>query len=205
MTRVDLVGLVLIGAWIVLVAGVRGVIQYRRTGAMAMRVADPRGTPQWWSRIVSSVGFLLLVGAGIAQLAGLPTIAVLDRPELLVLGLALFVVGLALTLASQAAMGEAWRGDVDPDATGQLVTSGPFRIVRNPIFTGTAITEVGLVLVMPNVLAVAALVCFALSTQIQVRLVEEPYLLRVHGEAYRRYAARTGRFVPGIGRLRSPS
>jgi protein-S-isoprenylcysteine O-methyltransferase Ste14 len=48
-------------------------------------------------------------------------------------------------------------------------------------------------------------VCFAISIQIQVRLVEEPSLLRVHGEDYRRYAARTGRFVPGIGRLPSPS
>jgi protein-S-isoprenylcysteine O-methyltransferase Ste14 len=46
------------------------------------------------------------------------------------------------------------------------------------------------------------LACVLLSIQIQVRLVEEPYLLRVHGDAYRRYAARTGRFVPGLGRLR---
>jgi protein-S-isoprenylcysteine O-methyltransferase Ste14 len=34
-----------------------------------------------------------------------------------------------------------------------------------------------------------------------VRLVEEPYLERVHGEAYRAYAERTGRFVPRIGRV----
>jgi protein-S-isoprenylcysteine O-methyltransferase Ste14 len=202
---VDGLGLLLTVVWVVIVAGVRGVIQYRRTGAPAMRVMDPRGTPQWWSRVVSSVGFLLLVAAGVSQLVGMPTIAILDRPELLDVGIALYVVGIALTLVSQAAMGDAWRGDVDPDATGQLVTGGPFRLVRNPIFTGSAITQVGLVLVMPNVLAVAALVCFALSTQIQVRLVEEPYLLRAHGEEYRRYAARTGRFVPGIGRMRSTS
>ena len=34
------------------------------------------------------------------------------------------------------------------------------------------------------------------------RLVEEPYLHRVHGTAYDRYAARTGRFLPWIGRQR---
>jgi protein-S-isoprenylcysteine O-methyltransferase Ste14 len=39
------------------------------------------------------------------------------------------------------------------------------------------------------------------ALEIQVRGVEEPYLLRTHGEAYRRYAAATGRFLPGIGRL----
>jgi protein-S-isoprenylcysteine O-methyltransferase Ste14 len=46
------------------------------------------------------------------------------------------------------------------------------------------------------------LIAVAASVQVQVRLVEEPYLLRVHGDAYRAYAARTGRFVPGVGRLR---
>lgn len=37
------------------------------------------------------------------------------------------------------------------------------------------------------------------SIEVQVRLVEEPYLLRVHGEAYRDYVATVGRFVPGVG------
>jgi protein-S-isoprenylcysteine O-methyltransferase Ste14 len=32
--------------------------------------------------------------------------------------------------------------------------------------------------------------------------VEEPALLAAHGDAYRRWAATTGRFLPGIGRLR---
>jgi protein-S-isoprenylcysteine O-methyltransferase Ste14 len=45
------------------------------------------------------------------------------------------------------------------------------------------------------------LVAFVIGLQIQVRLVEEPYLLRVHGDAYRRYAERTGRFVPWLGRF----
>jgi protein-S-isoprenylcysteine O-methyltransferase Ste14 len=37
--------------------------------------------------------------------------------------------------------------------------------------------------------------------ELQVRAVEEPYLRLVHGEAYAIYAANTGRFVPGIGRV----
>ena len=99
-------------------------------------------------------------------------------------------------------MGDSWRGDVDPDVRTPLVTSGPFALVRNPIFSGAALTVTGLALVVPNVLSLAMLVLFRAGLEIQVRLVEEPYLLRVHGEAYRRYAARTGRFVPGVGRLR---
>jgi protein-S-isoprenylcysteine O-methyltransferase Ste14 len=38
-----------------------------------------------------------------------------------------------------------------------------------------------------------------------IRAVEAPYLLRVHGPAYAAYAARTGRFLPGVGRLSIPT
>lgn len=59
------------------------------------------------------------------------------------------------------------------------------------------------VLLVPNPVALAA-ACFTLfGIEAQVRGVEEPYLLEAHGDRYRRYAARVGRFVPGVGRLRS--
>ena len=116
--------------------------------------------------------------------------------------MALAGLGIAGTVASQLAMGDSWRGDVDPDRRTALVTTGPFRLVRNPILTSTFITGLGIALVVPNVMALLMLVGIVAAQQIQVRLVEEPYLLRVHGDAYRRYAAVTGRFVPGIGRLR---
>jgi len=57
-----------------------------------------------------------------------------------------------------------------------------------------------LALLVPNALAIAALATLVAATEIQVRAVEEPYLERTHGDAYRRYRARTGRFVPGVGR-----
>ena len=62
---------------------------------------------------------------------------------------------------------------------------------------------IGLALVVPNALSVGMVVAVVVAHQIQVRLVEEPYLLATHGEAYRAYAARTGRFVPFLGRLSS--
>ena len=140
--------------------------------------------------------------APVAGVAGLPPIGRLDRDVVHVVGVVLVIVGIAITLRAQLTMGASWRGDVDPEVKTDLVTTGLFRFVRNPIFTGTATTALGLALMVPNVLAVAMLVGFAAAWEIQVRLVEEPYLQRVHGDAYRSYAARTGRFVPGIGRLR---
>ena len=193
--------LVLVLVWVGLVSIVRGVVQYRRTGASPLRFRDRPGSPQWWSRLLSAIGVVLAIAAPLAELAGLAPIAILDRPIVRFGGVVLVVLGIVVTIASQLAMGDAWRGDVDPDVRTPLVTSGPFALVRNPIFSGAALTATGLALVVPNVLSLAMVVLFMAGLEIQVRLVEEPYLLRVHGEAYRRYAARTGRFVPGVGRL----
>jgi protein-S-isoprenylcysteine O-methyltransferase Ste14 len=43
------------------------------------------------------------------------------------------------------------------------------------------------------------------AVELQVRVVEEPYLLAMHGSAYVSYAVRAGRFVPRIGRMRAPA
>lgn len=131
----------------------------------------------------------------------MPAIAFLDHPAVRWAGVVLVIAGIAGTLVSQWAMGDSWRGDVDPDIRAPLVTTGPFRIVRNPILTCTSATAFGLALMVPNAIAVAMFVTFIVALQILVKLVEEPYLLRAHGDAYRAYAARTGRFLPGIGRL----
>ena len=194
--------LVLVCGWIVLVSFVRGAIQYRRTGSSPVRLRDRPGSPQWWARLVSTLGVLLAIAAPLAELAGLPPFATLDQPPVRWGGVLLVFLGIAITIGSQAAMGRSWRADVDPSARTALVTTGPFRLVRNPVFSGSAVTVVGLALVVPNVVSLLMLVAFLAGLEIQVRLVEEPYLLRIHGEAYRAYAAQTGRFVPGLGRLR---
>ena len=113
----------------------------------------------------------------------------------------LALVGIGGAFTAQSAMGDAWRVDVNPEVRGRLVTTGPFRLVRNPIFTCTLVTALGLALTVPNLFGVLMVAAFVAAIQVQVRLVEEPYLAQVHGEEYRRYAARTGRFLPWLGRL----
>jgi protein-S-isoprenylcysteine O-methyltransferase Ste14 len=202
--RMAVLALVLLAVWLLLVAGLRTLIQIRRTGdASAPRFRDRPGSPQWWARLLSGVGFACAVAAPLAELAGLDPIAVLDRTTVRAAGVVLVVVGIAATLASQLAMGASWRPDVDPDVRTALVTTGPFRLVRNPIFTATAATATGLALIVPNLVAAAMLVAFLTALQIQVRLVEEPYLHRVHAGAWEQYAARTGRFLPWLGRHRA--
>ena len=194
--------LALIAVWLALVAGLRGYLLARRTGGSGVRFRDRPGSAQWWARLISAVGFVLMLAAPVAELGGLRSIAVLDNLAVRILGVALVVLGIAATVGAQAVMGASWRGDVDPEARTALVTTGPFRWVRNPIFTASATTALGFTLMVPNVLGVVMLIAFLTAYQIQVRLVEEPYLRRVHGGAYSLYAQRTGRFLPWIGRER---
>ena len=192
---------VLIAAWMLLVGGLRTFIQIRRTGdAGSPRFRDRPGSPQWWARLLSGLGFACAVAAPLAELAGLEPIAVLGRTPVRAAGAALAVLGIGAALAAQLALGASWRVDVDPDKHTALITTGPYRLVRNPIFAATTTTWIGLALVVPNLLAAVMLVAFATALEIQVRLVEEPYLYRVHGTAYEQYATRTGRFLPWIGR-----
>ncbi len=102
-------------------------------------------------------------------------------------------------------MGDSWRIGVDESERTELVTVGAFAVVRNPIFAAMIPTSLGIVLLVPNVVALVAFVTLVGALELQVHLVEEPYLLWTHGERYLAYASRVGRFVPGVGKLKARS
>lgn len=176
---------------------------YRRTGVFPVvfhREADP---VQALFGGVMKVFFGALVGWGVAlELAPPATLSVWAGPAWLsAVGGGLVVAGGILTLAAQRAMGASWRVGIDDRPTA-LVTGGPFRAVRNPIFTGMLATLGGLVLVAPSPWSVAGFVFAVTLIALQVRL-EEQHLARLHGDTYAAYAAKVGRFLPGLGRLRA--
>ncbi|MET9225657.1 isoprenylcysteine carboxylmethyltransferase family protein [Lentzea sp. NPDC003310] len=177
--------------------------QWRATGSTGFRGIHGRvGSLEWLGGALFVLSLLLGIAAPALQLAGLlAPIALLDGQVGHVLGAVLAAGGIAGTLAAQRAMGASWRIGVDQGESTALVTDGLFALVRNPIFTAMVTTGAGLALLAPNVLAVVAFVALVAAIEIQVRVVEEPYLLRTHGSVYAEYALRSGRFVPGLGRL----
>jgi protein-S-isoprenylcysteine O-methyltransferase Ste14 len=187
-----------------LLAGVgRMAVQRRRTGDTGFRfAAAARGTRQWWANRISGAGSVVVgVAAPVAELLGLDPAPALSSPTMRTAAAVLAAAGVLGTFAAQMAMGTAWRIGVDPTERTDLVTSGLFAIVRNPIFTAALITFIGLAFTTPNPVAFAGLAAVFTGIQMQVRLVEEPHLLAAHGPAYATYAARVGRFIPIIGRL----
>ena len=198
--------LILFMVWVLLAGVGRSWWQRRRTGDAGFRLtAGQAGSRQWWANRAAGLGGVAVgVAAPLADLAGLPTLELVDEPGLRWWWIAVAGVGIVATTVAQLAMGASWRIGVDPAERTALVTHGPFRLVRNPIFTAAMITFVGLALAVPNLVAILGLALTFVGVEFQVRQVEEPYLQATHGVAYREYAARTGRFLPGLGRLDQP-
>lgn len=186
--------------------GLRSVVMRRRTGSSGWRGISGRpGSAEWLGGVLFALALLLGLAAPICDLAGVATaIDALDHLPLHVLGLLLVAAGTALSLAAQLAMGDSWRVGVQEGERTELVTGGPYAVVRNPFFAALLPAAVGFALLVPNVVALLALLALIVALELQTRVVEEPYLLRAHGATYADYAARVGRFAPAFGRLRPP-
>lgn len=199
------VALILFAVYFGLAFVVRSVLQRRATGSTGFKgISGKPGSAEWIGGVSFIIAIVLALLAPILAIAHVSSpIDALDGAAGHVLGLVLFAVGLVATLGAQSAMGKSWRIGVDETEQTELVTDGPFAIVRNPIFAAMLPTGLGLVLLAPNVVAVLGFAALVVALELQTRLVEEPYLLRAQGDAYRRYASRVGRFLPGVGRLAS--
>lgn len=200
----SIAALVLYGIYIGIGFGVRTWVQWRRTGDTGFRGLSGRPfRPEWWAGVLFVVALVTGLLGPVLGMVGLPLIRPLDEVFVSWIGLVLAVLGTGATFATQLDMGTSWRIGVDADERTELVTEGTFRYVRNPIFTAMAVTGLGLTMMVPNVVTVLGVVLLVVALELQVRVVEEPYLLAVHGTAYAEYGGRTGRFVPGVGRLES--
>ena len=197
------VALALYAVYMVTAFGVRSVLQRRRTGSTGFHgISGSPGSAEWVGGVLFVCALLLGAVAPAAQLAGVVApLAVLDSSGVARAGTILAVAGIVLTLVAQHAMGRSWRIGVDASEVTELVTTGPFAIVRNPVFAAMLPTGLGLALIAPNAVALAAVGVLLLALETQTRVVEEPYLLASHGQRYAEYAARVGRFAPGVGRL----
>jgi len=106
------------------------------------------------------------------------------------------VVSLLVIIRCWLRMGDDWRMDVGTRKTA-LITDGLFRLIRHPIYAFSMLLMICSVLVVPTASMVAIAAIHLTLWNLKARN-EEQHLSTVHGEAYRRYVARTGRFFPRL-------
>lgn len=194
----------MLGGFAVLSFGVRVLIQLRTTGETGLiGLRAGASLADWLSGILFIGGIAMGVASLILVLQGtLATIDAIDTPPISVIGIVLAAAGGTAVFLAQLGMGPSWRIGVSDDQKTDLVTTGWFSLVRNPIYSAMVVGWTGFALMVPTWLSIAAVLAIAAGLELQVRAVEEPYLMRTHGAHYRDYASRVGRFVPGIGRFR---
>lgn len=198
------IALVLFAVFGVLGFGWRSWLQYRRTGSTGFRGTSGRiGSTEWIAGVGFVVALTVAVSAPILQRANvIQPISILTTAWIQVAGITVAVIGIAATVYAQLEMGDSWRIGVDEQETTTLVHTGVFGRVRNPIYTAMFTFGLGIALLTPNLVACVGFVLLVSTIELQVRRVEEPYLLRRHGDAYRAYTASVGRFIPGVGLIR---
>jgi len=200
-------GLALLALYGLLAFGLRMAVQVRRTGSTGFKgLSGASGSVERIGGLLFAIAVVLCLAGLVLQMVGaLDSVQALDGEAANILGAVLASLGIVITAAAQFAMGDAWRIGVDPSERTELVTHAPFSVVRNPIFAGMIPAFIGIALLAPNAVTIAGAILLMVALEMQTRLIEEPYLLAVHGEQYAAYATQVGRFLPGIGRLRRVS
>jgi protein-S-isoprenylcysteine O-methyltransferase Ste14 len=119
-----------------------------------------------------------------------------------VVGLGVWALGIAVVMWAARAIGR-YMAVSGVTADHHLVTDGPYRYVRHPVYASIVAITVGSALVFRSYLLVgmaAANVAAGLWwAAAEERLLASPQGL---GDAYRTYASRTGRFLPRLRRTR---
>lgn len=136
------------------------------------------------------VAFVACAGAIVSVVALAPPTEAAPTP-LLLAGEVLAVAGVAWLLASVLALGRCF--GVLPEARG-LVTRGPYRVVRHPVYLGEIAACAGLVLGALSPWNFGCLVVLCVAQSVRMGL-EERALTREFPE-YRAYAARTPGLIP---------
>jgi protein-S-isoprenylcysteine O-methyltransferase Ste14 len=110
-------------------------------------------------------------------------------------GAVIFASGFALAIWAIATMSRAGTRVETYRPTSAIVTSGPYRFARNPIYVGMFLGQIGLGVGFNSLWFLVTLVPFYLVIRYGVVAREEAYLERKFGDVYLSYKARVRRWL----------
>lgn len=113
-------------------------------------------------------------------------------------GCLLALAGVVLVLKSRAALGPAWSLVPKADPGTGLVTTGPYRLVRHPIYLGLALLAMGEALAFGSWPALMVVLLGIVPTFAWRARVEDALLSHTFGERYETYRRRTKMIIPRL-------
>jgi protein-S-isoprenylcysteine O-methyltransferase Ste14 len=146
-------------------------------------------------RLIRPTSALIILGAFfvIRNVKGTGSLIV-HSPVLEVVGTIVFLSGLAFAVWARLHLGRNWGMPMTERAEPELVTSGPYRLVRHPIYTGILVGVLGTALAVNlyYLIPLGILTAYFVFSA----TVEERMLTASFPDAYPRYKARTKMLIP---------
>jgi protein-S-isoprenylcysteine O-methyltransferase Ste14 len=111
------------------------------------------------------------------------------------LGAAVTIAGILFAVWAREHIGSNWSRSVTIKQGHELITTGPYAVVRHPIYTGILIGFLGMAIAISQVRGFIAFVLVFLALWIKLRM-EEQWMRSQFGETYATYAHQTAALVP---------
>ena len=144
----------------------------------------------------------LVVAALLLALPNLPLPLLRERfvprsPTMFATAATITAVGLIFSVWARRHLGRNWSGTVTIKEDHELITTGPYGIVRHPIYTGLLVAFVGSAIAVGEWRGIVAVLLAFLSFLFKLR-IEERWMRERFGDAYRAYCARVPALVPFV-------
>ncbi len=110
--------------------------------------------------------------------------------------LALAVVGYLFCWWARIHLGQLWSGDITLKSDHRVVDTGPYRLVRHPIYTGLILSALATALEKGTILALAGVALITFGFWLKAGFEERFLRAELGREAYDAYAARTPMLIP---------
>ncbi len=146
---------------------------------------------RWLHLVLLNAGVLLLI----VPVPGLTHRFLPEARGLTVFGLALQAAFFLLAIWSRRHLGANWAGEVRIAAGHQLVQSGPYRLIRHPIYTALLGMYAAIAFVSGEIHALLAVLLIALAYGRKLRL-EEAALTEAFGQSFTNYRQHSWALVP---------
>jgi protein-S-isoprenylcysteine O-methyltransferase Ste14 len=112
-------------------------------------------------------------------------------------GAVLVFVGLAFSIVARVWLGRNWSGIVTVKQSHELIRSGPYALVRHPIYSGMLLAFIGTAIVIDCWSSLVALAALLAALLVKIRK-EEHFMAEAFGAAYARYRAEVPALAPFV-------
>jgi len=164
----------------------------------ARDVKPVRRRERWASRLLTVALTIPVALLMAAPGKWLPWLSARFLPDTMIVdwaGLLMVTAGLALAVWARTHLGRNWSGTVTVKEDHELVRSGPYAIVRHPIYTGLLLAMLGTAIILGEWRGLSA-VCFLSAAFLLKLRREERFMAESFPETYPGYRARVPALVP---------